>query len=569
MQIKSEFTNYSKDSHAQGTIEYLVVLGIIIIIGLIVVGMMASIFDSKEIVVKNNELKNRVGTGGISILEAILDSDGTAIVTIKNNTSDTLTITSIFGGNVTSSFDTPQPGFGKLNFYLKDLNSFCQCSEEIKEQICLFNITRRNKYGNTETIQFSIPFICVNNSIPKEPIVGKGSGTLTDPFIINSAQELQNINQNLTAHYKLGADINMSGITFTPIGFVDLAIEEHSNIETEYADKKFTGTFNGNGKILSNLTINYPNNYLIGLFSYNDGNIYNLTLSDANINGYFEVGAIAGYNSGNINNVTVSGRINATQYPPWSYSRLGGITGWNKTNGTITLTTNNATITGTGDDVGGISGITSGNVSFSKNSGIITGRYHVGGISGYNSSPAVGVIGAISSCYNTGTISGNGSVGGITGSSAHESTISNTYNLGTISGYGVGGITGLLASYAVISASYNAGNIIGTRAGGINGNTLLGFGSAINSFNVGLVNTTTNQGGLDGGTLAPTLTGSYWDTTLSGQTYCFGTSTCSDHYTTNTPEYYYSVSNPPLSTWDTDVWQFNDNNYPTLKNMPN
>jgi len=126
-----------------------------------------------------------------------------------------------------------------------------------------------------------------------------------------------------------------------------------------------------------------------------------------------------------------------------------------------------------------------------------------------------------------------------------------------------------MASNTVISSSYNAGNIVGTYAGGISGTTLQGFGNAINSFNVGLVNTTTHQGGLDGGPLIPTLTESYWDTTLSGQTYCVATETCSNHYTTNTPEYYYSASNAPLSSFSSTYWQFNNNAYPTLKNMPN
>lgn len=67
-----------------------------------------------------------------------------------------------------------------------------------------------------------------------------GSGTAASPYIIETAAELQSIQNNLAAYYKLANDINLQGVSFTPIG------------STSYP---FTGEFDGAGYTISNLVI--------------------------------------------------------------------------------------------------------------------------------------------------------------------------------------------------------------------------------------------------------------------------------------------------------------------------
>ena len=62
-----------------------------------------------------------------------------------------------------------------------------------------------------------------------------GSGTATDPYLINNADSLNKIRDNLTAHYKLTNDIDLGGIiNWNPLG-------------------TFTGSLNGDNKTIYNL----------------------------------------------------------------------------------------------------------------------------------------------------------------------------------------------------------------------------------------------------------------------------------------------------------------------------
>ena len=67
-----------------------------------------------------------------------------------------------------------------------------------------------------------------------------GSGTAADPYQITTAAELQSMNNNLAAHYKLMNNIDLNGVTWTPIGT---------------SSAGFFGVFDGNGKTISNLQI--------------------------------------------------------------------------------------------------------------------------------------------------------------------------------------------------------------------------------------------------------------------------------------------------------------------------
>src|SRR5690554_2102454 len=83
-----------------------------------------------------------------------------------------------------------------------------------------------------------------------------GSGTPGDPYIIYTANGLDQVRNDLDAQYKLGADIDLSGYpNWEPIG----------------APTPFSGTFSGNGLIITNLTINRPAETFVGLFGRADG----------------------------------------------------------------------------------------------------------------------------------------------------------------------------------------------------------------------------------------------------------------------------------------------------------
>jgi hypothetical protein len=95
-----------------------------------------------------------------------------------------------------------------------------------------------------------------------------GSGTAIDPWQISTKAHLitlaTNVNNGTTysgKYFKMTANINMTGGSFTPIGRVTL--NGWGDINQIYS---FQGNFNGDGKIISNLTIN--SGIYIGLFGY-------------------------------------------------------------------------------------------------------------------------------------------------------------------------------------------------------------------------------------------------------------------------------------------------------------
>lgn len=96
----------------------------------------------------------------------------------------------------------------------------------------------------------------------------------------------------------------------------------------------FAGTFDGNNKTITGLTINQSAMDNIGLFASiaEGGTVKNLTLDNVNITAKSNVGAIAGENRGTIENCSVSGSV--TSSAGVNNGNVGGIVGLNR--GTIT-----------------------------------------------------------------------------------------------------------------------------------------------------------------------------------------------------------------------------------------
>ena len=69
-----------------------------------------------------------------------------------------------------------------------------------------------------------------------------GTGTVDDPYLITTPTQLQAMKNNLSAHYKLANDIELSGVTWIPIG-------------TAGTGTQFTGSFDGNGYHIKNLNL--------------------------------------------------------------------------------------------------------------------------------------------------------------------------------------------------------------------------------------------------------------------------------------------------------------------------
>jgi hypothetical protein len=151
----------------------------------------------------------------------------------------------------------------------------------------------------------------------------------------------------------------------------------------------------------------------------------------------------------------------------------------------------------------GLFGYTDSNAQI-KNVGVINsylkGKNKVGGICGYN-------FGTISNSYNTGTVTGYGNIGGVSGENA--GTISDSYNTGEVTGsdFYVGGICG--NNGGTVSKSYNKGAITcnSGEVGGICGYNV--DGTVSNNYNLGTVKGNDEVGGVCGRNYGGTISNSY------------------------------------------------------------
>ena len=145
-----------------------------------------------------------------------------------------------------------------------------------------------------------------------------GSGSQANPYKISTIEHLNNISLYPNAHYILISDITLPQVQ-----------EGQSNYMPLFDDETmFNGSLNGNGKTIYNLTICNTDTFYTGLFACigADGNVTDLTLEDANLQGTNYIGGIAGYAFGAVTDCTVSGKI--TYIPQNDYNVfLGGIAG--------------------------------------------------------------------------------------------------------------------------------------------------------------------------------------------------------------------------------------------------
>ena len=128
-----------------------------------------------------------------------------------------------------------------------------------------------------------------------------GSGSAEDPWKIATAEQLDLIRDDLTGHYILISDIDLSGYeNWMPIGTFQPRSDAPEDAEVPHPDYAFTGTFDGAGHTISNLTISCETPMGAGLFGCASGtesnaaSIGHFTLKDVNVSGFYLVGGAVG-----------------------------------------------------------------------------------------------------------------------------------------------------------------------------------------------------------------------------------------------------------------------------------
>ena len=150
------------------------------------------------------------------------------------------------------------------------------------------------------------------------------------PIEIATAEQLAAVNDNLSGHYVLTADIDLAGIEWTPIGAYAPSGESEDEREIPAADTAFTGTFDGQGHTISNLTVNQLEGWAMGLFGCAaNAKIVNFTLENATVDAQMMGADVVGYAyMSTVSGVTlVNGVVNAHWGEMSAEGMYGGIVG--------------------------------------------------------------------------------------------------------------------------------------------------------------------------------------------------------------------------------------------------
>lgn len=277
-----------------------------------------------------------------------------------------------------------------------------------------------------------------------------GDGSESNPWQIETSEQLQQIADYPEDHFILVADLDLSDETdFTPIATLD---------------SPFSGVLEGSGYTISNLNLYRTEDY-IGLFTAVSGEIKNLNLVDVDIIGAKFTGGLAGYLTGTVTNSFVSGRI-FSESDHDLFSRVGVMIGAAE-NAVIEDSNTSGEVTGNRQKTGGIAGsIRETRISNSYSDADVTGYLdEIGGIVGQADGNSL-----IEYSYAEGNVAGFGEttndVGGLVGE-LEESEISDSYAAGNVSSEGgeVGGLVGEVEEHSVIRNSYATGDVSGVDDG--------------------------------------------------------------------------------------------------------
>ena len=334
-----------------------------------------------------------------------------------------------------------------------------------------------------------------------------GTGTDAAPFAICNQNQLSAMvtycagtsDSCFAKTFIVGADIDLTSLSYNP-------------------PANFRGTFDGNGKTISNWSYTAANladsgatieadignahphvDFNLGFFRVldNGGIVKNLTLTNVSLRGRYFTGALVGNmlagslvdncratTNGLVANVTTAMSGIVIGYNDLatggSSGRTGGLVGENEIGSTVSNSSFDGLVRGA-MAVGGLVGLQYGNVSGSQTSGGLYGRDgNNGGITGVlsgatavlsNSSSSMtvrassnvtgGIAGStdssttITGCSFTGSVIANSLVGGIVGW-ADTATISKCSSNGTVIGAAnVGGLIGAMQGSATLSDSWS------------------------------------------------------------------------------------------------------------------
>lgn len=405
-----------------------------------------------------------------------------------------------------------------------------------------------------------------------------GDGSEAGPYLICSLVQLKNIGTNfVNRNFRIMANINMTDASLLPHGWDPVGTEA----------LPFTGTIDGQGKTLSNLTIPWSTRFDVGLLGVaKNVKVRNLNFSNVSVGGYRFIGTLIGraIDSLEISNVHVtSGTITADSF---AGGLLGYISSPNQTFGPCTYLISESSTAlrlELKDQVGGgLVGQTTcwdpnSRISKSHSTGDIvptgTDVARIGGLVGQS------FQGTIEKSWSSGNISARAEAAGLVGF-AWGMTIKNSYSLTNVTSTGsvAAGAIALMMNGNYLENVYTSGTITSnwTHASGLVGSAS-GTNPIVNiknSFTTATLVNTLDATHVSGVMITPLIEGTerifsnnWWINTNGGAPDCIQGAGVITGCSAAAASVFSNPANEPLASWDfsaNGIWEM-VGPLPTLK----
>ena len=300
-----------------------------------------------------------------------------------------------------------------------------------------------------------------------------GEGTPGSPYQVATAEQLDSVRNHLDAHFIQTTDIDLGDAPYNAdAGWEPIGDEGNP----------FTGSYDGSGYTVFNLTIDRSDENYVGLFRYIDtgSELITLTLENVDITGNCIVGSLAGHSNGTITGSSaggvVHGCVEVGELNQSIEAEIGGLVGRNEGDIVSGTTSCEVSVTVCGEasgpegffiirNVGGLVGLNAGHIDSSSASGHVDSYGtmddielyfdNFGGLVGRNNEE-----GSVTDSDAAGDIQARRYVGGLIGYN-RRGTIEKSFATGNVSGNnGIGGLIGLNGGGTVID-SRAEGNVFG------------------------------------------------------------------------------------------------------------
>ena len=572
-------------SIAQGTIEYLVIMAIVIVIGLLVVGLSANFINpAKGVSVGIGGLKNMT-SGSIIVVDAVSDLEGDGLVILKGLPGENNVITKITVCGVDSDYASTTL-VDQGNFALS-IPEGCVCSDPGEVSVLSAVIYYTTLSGLNKSVVVETSFDCVgdvNNDVSGVTQPEVGGNVVPVVLLMSPVDGSSTIDGNVSFVFVVNdSDGTISGCSLNVTGLMDansiVSPDEDVNVTLSYeldvgvydwnvscvdnnADTTTSSTrsltissgpaafscestlefHDGNGAVLDPYQI-CDWNHLNNMRSHLTSNYILLVDLNSDTNNYSGIGddwvPIGTYGQGDGIGFSGSFDGNSKTISDLKINRLStnavGLVGFADGATITTLDLIDIDVNGS-SYTGGLIGIASGGTVVSKVSanGSVRGlTAAVGGLIGST------LVATISNSYTTGAVYGEtGSVGGLAGR-LNITSVSNSYS-----------------TAAVSSPQNNVGGLFGWVAGG---------GTISNSYSTGTVSGALNVGGFIGYNDGHTISNCGWYES-AGPLNAVGTPAGNIDYNVADVSSFYSQSHGVYTDWNFDtIWQENGSDYPTLR----